>query len=119
MTRKATVSQLHRHEKYERLIAATVGLAPLPAAIAHPCDETSLRGAMDAARQNMIDPILVGPRQRIVDLAKSCDINLGEVEIVDVSRTGKPGYAPDGASATSSSWTFPHIRRRSSSPMPP
>jgi phosphate acetyltransferase len=38
---------------------------------------------MDAARQNMIDPILVGPRQRIIDLAKSCGIALDEVEIVD------------------------------------
>jgi phosphate acetyltransferase len=84
MTKKATVSQLHRHEKYERLIAATTGLPPLPAAVAHPCDETSLRGAMDAARKNMIDPILVGPSQRIIDLARGCSIDLGDAEIVDV-----------------------------------
>jgi phosphate acetyltransferase len=84
MTKKATVSQLHRHEKYERLIAATTGLPPLPAAVAHPCDETSLRGAMDAARKNMIDPILVGPCQRIIDLARGCSIDLGDAEIVDV-----------------------------------
>lgn len=83
MTRKATVSQLHRHEKYERLIAATAGLPPLPAAVAHPCDETSLRGAVDAGRQNMIAPILVGPRQRIIELAQDCGIDLGGIEIVD------------------------------------
>jgi phosphate acetyltransferase len=32
----------------------------------------------------MIDPILVGPRQRIIDLARDCSIDLGDVEIVDV-----------------------------------
>jgi phosphate acetyltransferase len=84
MTKKATVSHLHSHEKYERLIAATAGLPPLPTAVAHPCDETSLRGAMDAARQQMIGPIFVGPKQRIVDLAKRHDIDIADVEIVDV-----------------------------------
>ena len=43
MTKKAVVTQLRQHEKYERLIAATKGLPPLATAVAHPCDETSLR----------------------------------------------------------------------------
>ena len=84
MTRKATVTQIHRHEKYEKLIAATAGLPPLPAAVAHPCDETSLRGAADAARQKMINPILVGPKQRIAAVASECRIDIGDFEIVDV-----------------------------------
>lgn len=83
MTRKATVSHIHRHEKYERLIAAAAGLAPLSAAVAHPCDETSLRGAMEAAEQRLLEPILVGPRQRIVDLAKASGIDIGGAKIVD------------------------------------
>lgn len=44
MSKKATVAQLHSHEKYDRLIAATANLEPLPTAVAHPCDESSLRG---------------------------------------------------------------------------
>lgn len=83
MTRKATVSHIHRHEKYERLIAAAAGLAPLSAAVAHPCDETSLRGAMEAAEQRLLEPILVGPKQRIVDLAKASGIDIGGAKIVD------------------------------------
>lgn len=83
MTRKATVSHIHRHEKYERLIAAAAGLAPLSAAVAHPCDETSLRGAMEAAEQRLLEPILVGPKQRIVDLAKASGIDIGDAKIVD------------------------------------
>jgi phosphate acetyltransferase len=84
MTRKATVTQIHRHEKYEKLIAATAGLPPLPAAVAHPCDETSLRGAVDAGRQGMVNPILVGPKQRIAAVAGEYGIDIGDFEIIDV-----------------------------------
>ena len=49
MPRKPMISEVREHEKYERLMAATRGLQPLPTAVAHPCDETSLRGALEAA----------------------------------------------------------------------
>lgn len=81
--RRAVVSQLRQHEKYERLIAATKNLAPLATAVAHPCDETSLRGAVDAAQAGMIVPILVGPRERIASLASTIGLDIGSFEIVD------------------------------------
>lgn len=84
MTKKAAVSHIHRHEKYERLIAATANLAALPTAVAHPCDESSLRGAVDAAKSGMIAPILVGPKERIIALAGSLGLDVGKLEIVDV-----------------------------------
>ena len=84
MTKKAVVSQLHPHEKYERLIAAAKRLPALATAIAHPCDETSLRGALEAAQAGMIIPILVGPKEKIVSLAKSLDLDVEGIEIIDV-----------------------------------
>jgi phosphate acetyltransferase len=84
MPKKATVTQLRRHEKYERIIAATRDLRPLTTAVAHPCDETSLRGALQAAEEGIITPILVGPKVRICDLAKSLDVDIGDIDIVDV-----------------------------------
>ena len=71
MSKKAVVSQLRPHEKYERLVAATKGLQALTTAVAHPCDETSLRGALEAAEAGMITPILVGTRDKILNVAKS------------------------------------------------
>ena len=50
---KVVVSELRKHEKYERLVAAAKRLPPLPAAVAHPCDETSLRGALEAAQEGL------------------------------------------------------------------
>ena len=84
MTKKAIVSQLRQHEKYERLVAATKDLQPLATAVAHPCDETSLRGALEAAEAGMIAPILVGPKEKIRSLAKSLDLDIEGIDIVDV-----------------------------------
>ncbi len=84
MTKKAVVTQLRQHEKYERLIAATKSLAALATAVAHPCDETSLRGALEAAQAGMIVPILVGPKDKITGLAKSLGLDITGIEIVDV-----------------------------------
>jgi len=84
MNKKAVVSQLRQHEKYERLIAAAKGLRAVTTAVAHPCDETSLRGALEAAQAGMIIPILVGPKEKLVDLAKSLGLDIEGIEIVDV-----------------------------------
>ena len=72
-----------RREKYERLIAAVKALPPLPTAVAHPCDEASLVGAIDAARLGVITPIFVGPRERIEAVAKAAKLDISAYEIVD------------------------------------
>jgi phosphate acetyltransferase len=84
MPRKHMISEVREHAKYERLLAATKGLQPLPTAVAHPCDESSLRGALEAAEAEIIVPVLVGPRDRIESVAKSLDLDLGAATIVDM-----------------------------------
>lgn len=76
-------SSVRSHEKYERLIEIAQRLAPLPTAVAHPCDETSLRGALEAAEANLIKPILVGPRKKIEEVAQAFSLDLHDIEIVD------------------------------------
>ena len=71
------------HEKYQRLLDFCRALPPTPTAVAHPCDESSLRGAIDAARLGLIAPILVGPRARIEAVAKQFDIDISGVAIED------------------------------------
>ena len=53
------------HDKHQRLIAAARDGSPALTVVAHPCDETSLRGAMEAAAAHLIEPVLVGPEARI------------------------------------------------------
>jgi phosphate acetyltransferase len=85
MTPRGTAAPESReHKKYERLIAATESLQPLVAAIAHPCDETSLRGALEAAGAGLIVPILVGPKHRIRAVSEVLALDLHGLDIVDV-----------------------------------
>ena len=71
------------HEKYQRLLEFCKTLPPTPTAVAHPCDESSIRGAVDAAKLGLIQPILVGPRARIEAAAQQADIDISRYEIVD------------------------------------
>jgi phosphate acetyltransferase len=73
--------------KYEKLLERCRGLAPIPTAVAYPCEETALAGAIDAGRDGLIEPILVGPASRIAEIAKSAGITLGHTEIVDVAES--------------------------------
>jgi len=74
-------AKLHRH--YERLIAKARGREPVPTAVAHPCDETSLQGAVEGAENGLIRPILVGPAARIAAVAKKAQLDVTGFEIVD------------------------------------
>jgi phosphotransacetylase len=71
--------------KYEQLLERCRGLAPIPTAVAYPCEETALSAAIDAGTEGLIVPILVGPAATIADLAKAKGINLGAVQIVDAA----------------------------------
>jgi len=69
--------------KYERLLDRCAKLDPVPTAVAHPCEETALAGAIEAAQKRLITPILVGPTSKIEAAAKSLGVDLNEVQIVD------------------------------------
>jgi phosphate acetyltransferase len=71
------------HEKYQRLVDAARTLAPVTTAVAHPCDESSLSGAVDAAKLGLIVPILVGPKARVEAVAKACALDIAAFEIID------------------------------------
>ena len=69
--------------KYERLLETCRGLSAVRTAVAHPCEETALSGAIEAARHGLITPILVGPAARIREVAAEANVDLAGVEIVD------------------------------------
>lgn len=69
--------------KYDRLIAAAKAVPPAPTIVVHPCDETSLRGAVDSAAAGIIRPVLVGPEGKIRDTASKYGLDISGFEIVD------------------------------------
>lgn len=72
-----------KSSKYDRLIAAARAQKPVRTVVAHPCDETTLRGALEAREAGLIVPILVGPAAKIQAVATQHGLDLADCEIVD------------------------------------
>jgi phosphate acetyltransferase len=85
MSADATPTQPGR--KYDRLIAAAKAVPPTPTVVIHPCDESSLRGAIDSASAGIIRPVLVGPESKIKDTANKHGIDISGCEIVDAAHS--------------------------------
>ena len=73
--------------KYEQLLTRCRALDPVPTAVAHPCEETALAGAMEAAAKGLIVPILVGPIAKMKEVAAQHGIDLGQTRLVDAAHS--------------------------------
>ena len=69
--------------KYEALVARCKSLAAVTTAVVHPCEQSALAGAAEAAAEGLISPIYVGPKARIAEIADKGGIDLGGAEIID------------------------------------
>lgn len=76
-------STLPKREKHRRLLEACRGLPPVATAVVHPCDETSLEGAIEAERLGLIRATLFGPEARIRRVAAAAGLDLANLPIVD------------------------------------
>ena len=79
------VKNPYRH--YLGLIARATAKPPVRTAIAWPCDDVSLGGAIQASRDHLIDPVLVGSEARIRGVADKMRIDLGTIPIVDIGES--------------------------------
>jgi phosphate acetyltransferase len=69
--------------KYESLLERCRSLEAVPTAVAHPCEQSALAGAIEAGEKGLIVPILVGPIRKIRELAAKHGIDLGTTRLVD------------------------------------
>ncbi|MDA8231783.1 MAG: bifunctional enoyl-CoA hydratase/phosphate acetyltransferase [Magnetospirillum sp.] len=81
------VSLRRRHHVFEELIVRCAGLDPIAVAVCHPCDQVSLGGAVEAARQGLIQPILVGPQGKIRSVAEEFGFDIAGMRIVDTAHS--------------------------------
>ncbi|AWK87943.1 bifunctional enoyl-CoA hydratase/phosphate acetyltransferase [Azospirillum thermophilum] len=76
--------QVIRHDGHELMLKKCETLPPVPTAVVHPCDESSLRGAVEAAEASLIDPVLIGPEAKIRAVAEIHGLDVSRYRIVDV-----------------------------------
>ena len=63
-------------EKFRRLLEKAALMPPTPTVVAHPCDASSLAGAVDAAIAGIFTPILVGPPNKVFAVAKAVGLDI-------------------------------------------
>jgi phosphate acetyltransferase len=83
---RVALPAMHLFDPAARLEAWMAGLRafePVTCAVVHPCDEVSLRGALDAAAHGLIKPVLVGPAPRLRALADQLGLSIDGLATVD------------------------------------
>ncbi|MDR3555799.1 MAG: bifunctional enoyl-CoA hydratase/phosphate acetyltransferase [Syntrophobacteraceae bacterium] len=73
---------VRRSDAFIKFLKACDNIAPVSCAIAHPCDRDSLLGPVEAAKRGIIQPVLVGPEDRIREVAAAEGIDIGPYRIV-------------------------------------
>lgn len=99
-----------RGGRYRELLAAAADAPRVRTAVVHPVDAVSLLGAVEAAREGLIDPVLVGPEAKIRQAAAQAGVDLAPYRIVPtahshaaadaavaLARTGEVGALMKGA----------------------
>jgi len=76
-----------RTDVFARLIKTCAGLAPVACAVVYPCDHDSLLGPLEAAKRNLIDPVLVGPEAKIREAAQAAGADISPYRIVDTEHS--------------------------------
>lgn len=74
--------QVRREDRFEALLKACTGLPPLACAVAHPCSPDALRGAIEAAQRALIEPILIGPADKIKALADQERLDISPYRLI-------------------------------------
>ncbi len=78
-----TDMEIRETDSFKKLIALVKDWPPIPTAVCHPCSRDALKGAIDAARTDLIDPILVGPEDKIREVAERLNLDISPYRLIN------------------------------------
>jgi phosphate acetyltransferase/phosphate butyryltransferase len=81
------VKLFERGRHYRLLIEKTKGLAPIRTAVVHPVDAVTLLSVDEAAKAQLIAPVLIGPEPRIRAAALQLQLDLSNYEIIHTAHS--------------------------------
>ncbi len=81
------IALLDKGRQHRRLMEQCRGLKPLRTAVVHPVDTVSLVGAVEATRERLIVPVLIGPESKIRAAAQQADIDLSPFELIQTEHS--------------------------------
>ena len=75
---------LQHGDELVRVLQYVKPLGRIKMAVVYPCDEVSLSAALDARSAGIIEPVLIGPRERIEAVAQKLGAKIAELTLIDV-----------------------------------
>jgi phosphate acetyltransferase len=72
---------------FEKFIQKCAKLDPISVAVCHPCSPDALEGPIEAAKMDLIHPILVGPREKILSVARDIHADIEPYRIIDTKHS--------------------------------
>jgi phosphate acetyltransferase len=86
-THLPTMTMFDLGARQAALLNSVRGLEAVRCAVVHPCDPASLQGALDAAKQGLIIPVLVAPLAKLAAVAQAAQLDINGIEQVDVAHS--------------------------------
>ena len=77
----------HKNSLYNYLISLNKNFAPIKTAIVHPVDRISIEGAIVGAEEGLITPIFIGPKAKILSVAKESNLDVSTYTIIDTKHS--------------------------------
>jgi phosphate acetyltransferase len=71
------------HQRFHALMECVKNMTAVRTAVVHPCDEVSVASAVEAAKEGLIVPILVGPIAKIRAAAHHAGVDITAYRLVD------------------------------------
>lgn len=75
------------HDRYRALIDSCENLAPLRTAVVHPVKKHGMEAIREAVEENLILPVLVGPKARILAAAAEAEFDISAFELIDTEHS--------------------------------
>ena len=73
------------HDKFAAFVERVRPLHPVPTAVVYPCSDAAMQAAIEAARERMIEPILIGPLDKMRVAAARAAVDLTGLRLVEAA----------------------------------
>nr|WP_321361678.1 bifunctional enoyl-CoA hydratase/phosphate acetyltransferase [uncultured Hyphomonas sp.] len=79
--------RLRRHDRYDAFIARAKDSPTVRAAIVHPCSAIAIQGAVEVRDEDLLEPVLIGPRAKIEAAAEEAGVSLDGFDIIETEHS--------------------------------
>lgn len=79
--------QVYARDKYREILARAKKMPKIKTAVVHPVSANAILAAAEAAREGLIEPVMVGPADRIKAAAAECKVDMTGWQIVDTEHS--------------------------------